>query len=100
MFQSRCDVRLIYCGTDDLVTSGLGWFIYWDQKVELYRCKLQICEGTLWRCMTNRLYLLYIFMLFLISYRKVAGPNHVTADHASLDVSAAKFQLLSWTGGR
>jgi hypothetical protein len=31
----------------------------------------------------------------LISYRKVAGLNHVTADHASLDVSAAKLQLLS-----
>jgi hypothetical protein len=44
--------------------------------------------------MTNRLYLLYIFMLFLISYRKVAGLNHVTADHASLDVSASKLQVL------
>jgi hypothetical protein len=45
--------------------------------------------------MTNRVYLLYIFMLFLISYRKVAGLNHVTADHASLDVNAAKLQLSS-----
>ena len=25
---SRCDVRLDYCGTDDLVTFDLGWFIY------------------------------------------------------------------------